>query len=101
MALETDGIIYKSVPAHLIQYEDGAIIKRGTLETYVRGEGALEVLQRILAEAAGGATLDELRADFAPEDQPAIDYILQHLIERRLLIPVQDAEGPKDGRETP
>jgi len=96
-----DGIIYASVPVQLIQYEDGVIVKRGTLETYVRGEKAFAVLQSILDQAAKGAAIDEFASSFPPEERPAVDYILEKLIERRLLVPATDAPEFGAAAETP
>ena len=47
MSAESNDVLYKAAAVHIFKYEDGAIIKRGTLETYVRGESAFEVLQTI------------------------------------------------------
>ncbi len=100
MNSEGDDVIYRAVPAQLIEYGDGAIIKRGTLETYVRGEGAFQVLQRILEYAADGTTIDKFRDAFDPEERDAVDFILNRLIERRLLVQANDVAA-ENGSETP
>ncbi|SRR6266487_5755254 len=101
MTFEPDTQIFKALPSHLIPFEDGVIIKRGTLQTRVRGERALEVLQRLLERADRGASLDELRAEFPPEDRVAVDCLLDQLVARRLLVPVGDPEEDESRQETP
>jgi bacteriocin biosynthesis cyclodehydratase domain-containing protein len=100
MSSERVETVYKVVPVHLIKLEDGTILKRGTLETYVRGEMAFEVLHSVLANAAEGATIEELLAGFGQEDRSVVDQILHQLIARRLMIRANDTGGFETGSET-
>jgi bacteriocin biosynthesis cyclodehydratase domain-containing protein len=101
MSAESNDVLYKAAAVHIFKYEDGAIIKRGTLETYVRGESAFEVLQTIFDQAAKGTTVDEFLGRFPVEDRTAVDQIVHSLIERRLLIPAHDEMEFERATETP
>jgi bacteriocin biosynthesis cyclodehydratase domain-containing protein len=86
------------LPVHVIEHRGGAILKRGSLETRIGGERALEVLHRIIDEARDGAPLERLRERFIEAERPTIDYLLKQLIERRLLVPM---DYWPSGGETP
>jgi molybdopterin-synthase adenylyltransferase len=75
-----------ALPVQIIALEDGVLLKRGALETFIAGERAGEVLALIL-ELAGnaGATRDELLAAFAAPDRPAVDGVIDSLLERKIL----------------
>ncbi|HEY3741315.1 MAG TPA: TOMM precursor leader peptide-binding protein [Bryobacteraceae bacterium] len=101
MELQLETKLYRSVPARVVQFDDGAILKRGAMETRVRGERALEVLQYVLEATREGLDLDELRDRFAEIDRPGLEELLRHLMDRRILVHVNDTETQEPSVETP
>ena len=93
MELQLETKRYRSLPARVVQFDDGAILKRGATETRVRGERALDVLQYVLEATRGGIELDELRSRFAEIDRPRLDELLRHLMDRRILVQVDDLDA--------
>ena len=79
------------------------VIKRGRVELKVTGTGAGAVVKRLLALVGGdGRTRQELFEQFAAPDRPAIEALVQHLVNKRLLLeggPSQAAQAaaPEDG----
>ena len=98
MTMDSSPARYRMLPVHVIEHRGGAILKRGSLETRIAGERAFEALHRIIDGAREGAPLERLREHFTEAEQPAIDYLLKQLIERRLLIP---SEEWTSGGDTP
>lgn len=93
-------MILRALPVQLIETGDGVLLKRGRVETTVGGEGAADVVKAIFVAASGeGATAEEIAALFAAPDRPSVEGLLEHLQERRLLVPAEEAavgEEPTD-----
>src|SRR5262249_46603055 len=83
-------IVYRMLPVQVIEHGGGAMLKRGSLELLIEGEHAMEVLSRILDGSHDGATRQQLRQQFAEVEHPVIDYVLNQLVERRLLVPIEE-----------
>jgi molybdopterin-synthase adenylyltransferase len=86
MELDIKMAVYRALPIQVIDYEDGVILKRGALETRIRGERALDVVRIVLELTRNGATKDQLHETFSAVERPAVDYLLEQLIERRILV---------------
>ncbi len=94
---------WRALPIQLIEIPNGLVLKRGRVEVKILGDGIANVLELLLETASGtGATEAELLALFAAPDQANIESLIQHLISRRLLVPVSadtpsatDLESPE------
>lgn len=87
----------RALPAHLIEGDGGAVLKRGRVEITVRGEGAAAVVRDILDAAAGaGATREEMLERYPPAARPYVEALVQHLVRKRILV-AEDAAGEAGG----
>ena len=90
----------KSLPVQLVGYGGGVILKRGTVEIKIEGAGAEAAVQLVLEAAAGnGATREEICTQFASPNRPIIDNLIQQLLDRRILVPIDDSGTPGDAPE--
>jgi molybdopterin-synthase adenylyltransferase len=96
MELDITTPVYRARPVQVIDHDNGVILKRGALETHVQGERALDIVRIVLETAHAGATKDQLLQPFPPIEQPAVDYLIDQLIQRRIL---DQSEHPLE--ETP
>src|SRR5690349_21648137 len=90
---------YRPLPAQVIECADGALIKRGSTEVRISGEGAAAVLTELLRPRPGGATREQLCQDFPPDERAGIAALAGMLVERRLLVAAD--ESIPDDAETP
>ena len=91
----------KALAAHVMDTDDGAILKRGCTELKIGGNGAAETLRKVLAATAnGGATQSEICKLFTPSTAPVVRELIQQLLARRLLAPVEVSE-PAVEKESP
>jgi thiazole/oxazole-forming peptide maturase SagC family component len=90
----------KAVPAQLIDVDGGVIIRRGCVATKIAGAGVAETVEYLLATAAKGITCGEFIQMFPVATQPSVERLIQHLLDRRLLVPFQGGE-PDCEPETP
>ncbi|HEX3763069.1 MAG TPA: TOMM precursor leader peptide-binding protein [Kofleriaceae bacterium] len=97
MELDIKMPVYRAVPVRVIDHENGVILKRGALETRVQGDGARDIVRAVLALARAGATRAQLHEPFAAADQPAVDHLVDQLVERHILV----RSVPDDRDETP
>ena len=87
----------KARAVHVIDTDDGVIIKRGCTELKIGGAGAAETVRKVLAATvAGGATSAEICGLFVPSAAPLVRQLIEQLLARHLLAPVEEAE-PKAG----
>lgn len=92
----------KSPAVHVVDTDDGAIIKRGCTELKIGGKGAAETVRKVLAAtAAGGATQPEICELFLPSAAPLVRQLIQQLLARHLLAPVEEAESATREPESP
>lgn len=89
------------VAVQVIDIPGGVLIKRGALETQIAGDRAAEVIHLLAGLLSGPGAIRALVVDsFPAEDRQAIELLLDKLIERRLIVTVDD--GLEAGRaETP
>lgn len=92
----------KALAAHVIDTDDGAILKRGCTELKIGGTGASETLRKVLAATAGsGATQSEICERFLPAAVPLVRQLVGQLLARRFLAPVEEAESAAGEPESP
>ena len=101
MELKLDNTIFRALPAYVVEHDGGAMLKRGTLETFVKGEGALDTLQFVLEMARNGVTRDEITAEYSEVERPEIGYLFDQLVERRILVSVDEPVTDEVVLETP
>ncbi len=87
----------------MIDVPSGVLLKRGTTELLVSGEGSRELLLSILVAAGDqGIDLEELRKRFAPSDEPnSVGALLEELRGRRILVDASAAQLAGSLVETP
>jgi bacteriocin biosynthesis cyclodehydratase domain-containing protein len=86
-------VTLRALPVQLIETADRVLLKRGRVEIAVGGEGVADVVKTIFTAASGeGATTEEIVSLFAATDRPAVERLVEHLAQRRLLVPAE-AEG--------
>ena len=84
----------KALAVHVIETDDGAIVKRGCTELKIGGEGAAEAVRKVLAATSnGGATCTEICRLFAPTAAPLVRQLIEQLLARHLLAPVEETEA--------
>lgn len=92
----------KALAVHVIDTEDGAIVKRGCTELKIGGAGAAETVRKVLAAtAAGGATSAEICELFVPSAAPLVRQLVEQLLARHLLAPVEEADPAAEEPEGP
>ena len=91
----------KALAVHVIDTEDGVILKRGCTELKIGGEGAAEALRKVLAATAnGGATETEICKLFLPSAVPLVRQLIEQLLARHFLAPVEETESAAGERES-
>ena len=92
----------KALAVHVIDTDDGTIVKRGCTELKIGGAGAAETVRKVLAATAGGgATETEICGLFLPSAAPLVRQLIEQLLARHLLAPVEEAESAAEGPESP
>src|SRR5438105_471220 len=92
------GTKLKGLPVQMIETEQGLILKRGGMETRIRGEGAAAAVHYVLrAVVHQPLTRNEICQRAAAPDREIMDQLIQQLVERRILV---SAESKDDGNET-
>ena len=92
----------KALAVHVIDAEDGAIVKRGCTELKIGGPGAAEIVRKVLAATSiGGATSAEICGLFAPSAAPLVRQLIEQLLVRNFLAPVDEAESEAGEPEGP
>ena len=90
----------KILPFQIIQISDGVILKRSATEISVKGPGAVEALQAVLALADSGATVENICAAFSTVARPTVEQLLNKLIEKRLLVIAEGDTHLEENTET-
>jgi len=91
---------FTALPTQVIETGEGVILKRGCTEFKISGAGAAEAVKKILARAGtGGATREDIRNLFEPDAGPIIERLSEQLLNRRLLVPCEEA-GSSDAPES-
>ena len=90
----------KALPVQMIETEQGVILKRGGMETRIKGEGAAVAVHTILrALIHQPLTCDEICQRTAAPDREAMEHLAQQLIERRILVP-GESQDDDEARES-
>jgi bacteriocin biosynthesis cyclodehydratase domain-containing protein len=91
----------KALAVHVIETDDGVIVKRGCTELKIGGEGAAEAVRKVLAATSnGGATCAEICRLFVPTPAPLVRQLIEQLLTRHLLVPVEQMESAVKGPES-
>lgn len=80
----------QSLPAQLIQTEEGTVLKRGCIEILFHGQNS-DHLSAILGSFRKGATQKEVLTGFAEEHRPDILALIELLQRRNVLVPIDDS----------
>lgn len=92
----------KALPVQLVEYGEGVILKRGSSEFRIKGEGSAEAIQQILwMTSTAQSTCQEICKEFAHPQRLLIMNLIDQLIERRILIPAgsNDSHLPPESHE--
>jgi molybdopterin-synthase adenylyltransferase len=101
MALTPTSQRWRLPPVHVVNVDGGVILKRGSTEFRVSGDGAAQAVQVVLAATAGkGATAEEICQRFAAPHRPGVAHLIEQLIARRLLVPSGDPVAAAGERES-
>jgi bacteriocin biosynthesis cyclodehydratase domain-containing protein len=82
----TNDVKLRALPAQLVEFSGGIIVKRGRATIKIVGERAAEVVVKLLAEAANGADAELLCNAFAAPDREAVRELISKLQTRRILV---------------
>jgi molybdopterin-synthase adenylyltransferase len=92
----------RALPVQVVEIDDGVVLKRGCVETSVRGKGAVDAVQRLLqATSGGGMDAASLRNLFADDEHTDLDALIEHLRRRGLLVSDSIDSGAVLSSETP
>lgn len=93
--------ILRLLPVQCLELSDGIVIKRGCVETRIRGKGAAQAIQTIFSACGAHPTIENILELFSPSDRPEIAHLIQQLIARRFLVPQDYTESFSAEREKP
>lgn len=87
----------KALPVQIIELKDGILLKRGCTELKVSGDGAKELVSRVLSLALkDGVTYEEVSNHFNANERDAAEDLIKDLLARRLLVPSELIEPGLD-----
>jgi bacteriocin biosynthesis cyclodehydratase domain-containing protein len=79
----------------LVPFNGGAVVKRGSRLITVQGEGAADILRRLLTIPEDrGASRSEIYNLFAPSEQETVASLLDKLIEAHIFVSADDRRYP-------
>ncbi len=79
--------IIRALPVQLISTVNGINIIRGSIEISIVGDNAEDIVKGILRAADGeGTTLEKIISIFAGPDHPAVNKLINHLINKNILV---------------
>ena len=91
----------KALPVQIIELKDGILLKRGCTEFKVSGDGAKEMVARVLILAfKDGVTREEISNQFNSNERDAAADLIEDLLTRRFLVPSELAEPSQQIPET-
>lgn len=92
----------RTFPVQLVEVKEGILLVRGATEVNIQGPGAAEAIKAILLACSGrGATAEELLGLFPAPQREAAEGLIEHLLERRILVGEGPLEPVTDRAETP
>lgn len=81
-----------ALPVQLIEIDNSVILKRGSTELRIKGEGSSQVIRQILwITATRKPTSQEICEFFSQPERSNISDLIQQLVERRILIPIEES----------
>jgi len=82
--------IIRALPVQLISTVNGINIIRGSIEISIVGDNAEDIVKGILRAADGeGTTLEKIISIFAGPDHPAVNKLINHLINKNILVTIK------------
>ncbi|HEV8327538.1 MAG TPA: TOMM precursor leader peptide-binding protein [Nitrospiraceae bacterium] len=75
-----------ALPVQVIEVPGGVVLKRGATEILVNGAHAAEVVKSVLNLTGNGASVARILGRFSPSDRQKIQELINHLIERHMLV---------------
>jgi len=91
----------KALSVQVIEIDSGVILKRGVLETRIAGDRAKDVIEIVLTAANSGSTREKIVGFFAAADRPAVNDLIDRLIDRGILLRAdEELETPQKSRES-
>jgi bacteriocin biosynthesis cyclodehydratase domain-containing protein len=92
----------RALPVQIIEIDSGMLLKRGVVETSVRGTGAVEAVRRLLGAASGaGMPAAALRDLFAPAEHADVEALIEHLRRRGMLVTDSFDQGDERASDSP
>lgn len=92
---------YRLLPLHVIELDQGILLKRGCTELKILGKGLEKVLEFLTtATARDGATWEDLLSPFSATSRSSVEQLLQRLLTHRLLLPMDAVAVPLGTEET-
>ena len=83
----------RALPVQLIEIPDGIVLRRGRSQIKISGLGAAEAVCTLLnAMSQGSTTREALCNSFSAPDRESVDYLIQELLSRRILVPGDTVE---------
>lgn len=80
-----------ALPMQTVETPEGVILKRGAIEVLISGAQAGQAIRKVLNATGGdGTTISELRRLFPRSAKAQVDSIIKNLLDRRLLVVVDD-----------
>jgi molybdopterin-synthase adenylyltransferase len=76
----------RALPVQVVEIDDGVVLKRGCVETSIRGQGAVEAVRRVLQATSGeGMAVSSIRDLFPQAEHDELDALIEHLRRRGLV----------------
>lgn len=89
------------VPVQCMGIPEGVILSRGCAEVQISGEGVAEMVEALFtATGKDGANRGDILANFPEQERPQLDDLIDQLLARRFLIPVDSDASPDEQEET-
>lgn len=83
-----------ALPVQVAEVDGGVILKRGRIQIKISGSYAGEAVRLVLATAVGeGSNRDEILQLFAPLERPTVLVLIEHLINKRILVTELDVQN--------
>jgi bacteriocin biosynthesis cyclodehydratase domain-containing protein len=92
----------RALPVQVVEIDEGIILKRGCVETSIRGRGAVAAVRRLLEATSGaGMPAAAIREVFPPAERGDVDALVAHLRGRGLLVGDAFDSSDRLGDESP
>jgi thiazole/oxazole-forming peptide maturase SagC family component len=103
MAAENYRATLRALPVQIIEMGQDVILKRGCAEIKIGGDEAKEAVRHVFAFAGrhGGASIAEICDHLPMSKRMAVEQLVEHLVARRVLVPVDCNNGSSETTENP